>query len=350
MSDEARRDIRMVLIVIHGANRNADDYFCAATAAVERQTRFRIEEILVLAPRFLVPSDLPPSSRLRQRYLQWEDTPDGPWRYGANAIQPAAVSSFAVLDAMLDYIFQSSNFSNLQHMSIAGHSSGGQFVQRWALLSPSFRRVVRSTQTAANLTTMRAVVANPSSYAYLSNLRWCANEGAWILPDTKECPNYNHWEWGLDTDPETTPDYVQTVLRELNVSSLIERFATRNVVYLQGSQDRCNVTAAAAAVDRPPWCQSHGLETTCPDELQGGNRWERNQRYMRMLRQVTGGNAEFVEHHHRVVVPGVGHDHSLMFSSTPGLRALFVWEEKDHVPDSSSLLRREASDAIQDAN
>ena len=176
----------MVLIVIHGANRNADDYFCAATAAVELQTQFRIEEVLVLAPRFLVPSDLPPSSRWRQQYLQWEDTPNGPWRYGANAIQPAAaagaqhhntnISSFAVLDAMIDSILQSSNFSNLQHVSIAGHSSGGQFVQRWALLSPSFRRV-RSTPAAANLTTMRAVVANPSSYAYLTPLRWCSNDG-----------------------------------------------------------------------------------------------------------------------------------------------------------------------------
>ena len=118
--------------------------------------------------------------------------------------------------------------------------------------------------------------------------------------------------------------------------ALFRRFVTaRRVIYLEGRQDRCNVSLSSegdtADGERrdTPWCESHGLETTCADQLQGSNRWERNARYMEMLQQVTNRTA--VEacggYHRRVVVPGVGHDHSLMFASPQGLRALFGMDD-----------------------
>jgi len=363
-------DIRAVLIIVHGANRNADDYFCSAAAALQLAIAAAaaaaqqhtipllpfesIHQVLILAPRFMVRSDFP-FHNLASRYLHWEDTPNGPWRYGASAISSnknytTDISSFQVLDAFLAHVLDKTHFPHLQHVTLAGHSSGGQMVQRWALLSP-----VISTNDTSHM--LRVVVANPSSYAYLTPLRYNATTKRWAVPEITDnnfsCPGYNQWEWGLDTTESETPNYVQRVLDEFasNISSsdhpyqrLVERFLrTRRVIYLQGSQDRCNVSSAElssqkngsdennASVETKPWCESHGLETTCADELQGSNRWERNERYMEMLQRISTMTTDTQRaaaaaggYHRRVVVPGVGHDHSLMFASPEGLRALFA--------------------------
>jgi len=67
-----------------------------------------------------------------------------------------SMSSFSAMDRLVEYIL-AHDISN--RITIIGHYSGGQFVQRWSLLS----------QTA---TKVRSIVANPSSYAYLSPERW----------------------------------------------------------------------------------------------------------------------------------------------------------------------------------
>lgn len=295
-----KETIQKVLIVIHGANRNADDYFCSVTAAVALQTRYPIHQVLVVAPRFVVPSDLP--STLLNHILTWADVPDGPWRYGAKAVG-TNVSSFDVMDAMVE---QLAVLFPHAVTTMVGHSSGGQFVQRWSLLSHLAKNV-------------HAVAANPSSYAYLMPERYDKTQQDWIRPNLTRCPHYNQWEWGLETVNDT-PDYVLRVLsefRDINNSRqpfhrLIDRFADQSVVYLAGSMDRCNVSSA-----NDGWCDSHGLEATCGDELQGTNRWERNGRYTAMLKRVG------VSGHRKMVVHGVGHDHSLMFSSPEGLEVLF---------------------------
>jgi hypothetical protein len=53
------------------------------------------------------------------------------------------------------------------------------------------------------------------------------------------------------------------------------------------------------------------------DNLQGKSRLERHENYLEMLQMVGLDEAE------HYTVPGVGHDHSLMFQSEEGIRALF---------------------------
>lgn len=276
----------MVLIVVHGANRNADDYFCSVSAAVELQRRF--SNILLIAPRFYSESD----KRDNLSFLFWEDSRDGPWRYGADALGPAPISSFSALDELVQSIWR--YFPNIMQLTIAGHSSGGQLVQRWTLLT-SFWRYGR----------MQSVIANPSSYAYLTPGRLI--HGKWSIPSDGDCPHYNQWEWGLDEGGDLEVPYRDHALR--NISHVVKRFQHRRVLYLVGGLDRCNVSS-------PGWCDSHGLETTCMDKLQGSNRLERNERYMRSIRELG------IRHKNRVI-QSVGHDHSLMFQSPAGLDALF---------------------------
>ena len=422
-SGEERKKIRMVLMVIHGANRNADDYFCSASVAVTHQQRYQVDEVLLLAPRFVVPSDMP--SIINNTVLQWEDTPNGPWRYGASAIFPPSaryhnVSSFDVVDAMLEQAV--AVLPHLESIVLFGHSSGGQFVQRYALVSPYDFLSQKATTTdntnspnkQLQRISMRAIVANPSSFAYLIPQRYNATSQKWTIPDhhAGNCSGeYNQWEWGLDISRDSTPDYVQRRLRELasknsrhdtredammttthattdnstnstvcieipeHHRALVERFLARHVTYLAGSLDRCNVSSSSSSslllgtgssrramtngllvlIGDPyhsakiatiraitsskkrrrstsAWCNSHGLEVTCMDNLQGTNRLERHIDYIRMLASL---RLSTPNHQASALVQGVGHDHSLMLSSPEGLEALFGRRKKEEEEEES---------------
>ena len=204
---------------------------------------------------------------------------------------------------------QTHEFTNLQQISVAGHSSGGQIVQRWALLSEVSSPLVRT------------IVANPSNYAYLSPKRWMGSE--WAIPDPSTCPEYDQWEWGLAYGGKRDVPYRDRALSN-GVADVVKRYQSRNVVYLIGGVDRCNVSESSSS----GWCHSHGLETKCMDQLQGKNRFERNARYFSSLLRLWNGSGN----HRRVVVPGVGHDHSMMFQSSEGIRSIYY-----EVPTSTDV-------------
>ena len=74
------------------------------------------------------------------------------------------VSSFAVLDALLETLSDRKHWPALDLVVLAGHSAGGQFVQRYAVASAP---TVLSHQGIHT----RFVVANPSSYLYFDARR-----------------------------------------------------------------------------------------------------------------------------------------------------------------------------------
>jgi pimeloyl-ACP methyl ester carboxylesterase len=290
--------VDMALIVVHGAARNGDDYICSAKATLELQNRF--SNVLIIAPNFYSAAD----DRPRESLLYWDskDT-NGNWRYGADSSGPVHYSSFSVLDQLVRFL--QAKFTNIQMITVAGHSSGGQLVQRWALLSG----VSQSLQPSPWL---RTVVANPSNYAYLSPERFI--DGIWKIPDTSACPGYDQWEWGLADGGKLHVPYRDGALSN-GTSIVLERYKSRNVIYMIGGVDRCNVSGSTNS----GWCHSHGLETKCMDQLQGKNRFERNAHYFASLLRLGYGNGN----HRHVIVPDVGHDHSMMFQSQEGIQALY---------------------------
>ena len=311
VADADLEDVDHILIAIHGATRNADDYFCAASTAASLQRVYR--NVLVVVPFFAEVSDGPILLREGGTALRWGDDADGPWRYGARSIHPIRISSFDAMDRLVETIF--SRTTNAV-MTIFGHSSGGQFVQRWSLL------------TSVDSSRWQAVVANPSSYAYLTPLRKI--QGIWqaVLPDSN-CTRYNEWEWGLE-DSETIDDsYKRRAIRNYTTEMIVDRFRSRHVTYMIGSLDRCNVSG----VTTTGWCTSDGLETTCMDDLQGSMRWERHFHYYESLTLVGIDR----RHHRRVVVQGVGHDHSLMMQGPEAMSAIFP--EKHESPSNGLALK-----------
>ena len=156
---------------------------------------------------------------------------------------------------------------------------------------------------------IQGIVANPSSYAYLTPKRFV--DGAWRLPAITDCPEYNHWPHGLDSGGNHSVPYVSAQLDALGKDGLVERYRNRRMVYLAGSLDVCPVPEGKSG-----WCDSHGLETSCSDLLQGNMRLERHAYYLEMLKSQSIPYT-------RSLVPGVPHDHSLMFNSPQGLDAIF---------------------------
>jgi pimeloyl-ACP methyl ester carboxylesterase len=307
------KDVQMILIMIHGAGGNADDYFCSATAAIHHQTYFDPDAVLVVAPRF--PTEKTTNIEIVDGgiAIRWGDGSDesGIWRYGQSATYPRwligeSYSSFQALDALI----QGMNLASLpllRHVVIAGHSSGGQFVQRWALMTKVW-----------NNSLFRGVVANPSSFAYLTEERWI--DGKWMIPVSTVCPEYNQWPYGYGYDPggNRSVFYVTSTVNELGQEAITRRFSQRKMFYLAGSLDVCTVPGNQEPAG---WCDSHGLETSCSDLLQGQNRLERQQHNMESLARINVT-------HERIIISGVGHDHSLLFNSDLGLGALFDLESE----------------------
>jgi len=334
-------NVQAALIIIHGQSRNADDYFCSGHLASESQGQFT--NVLVIAPKFLEFQDNNVTLSSGGQALRWgssdhnkEIDQAGVWRYGSDATYPPSsrkASSFDALDAIVGSLFNVSRFPDLEKVIIFGHSSGGQMVQRWALLTNveneieswertndvlqhmtgqrmNSRRNLQSTKASH----LRFVVANPSSYWYLDELRYI--NGTFRRPPEQtrlRCPQYNQWEYGVFPGSPTDIRYKHLAIEKAGgLSALVQRYAHKEVVYLAGSRDRCPTA-------RPnDWCNSHGIETTCMDMLQGRQRLERHELFMLSLQNFFGEKI-----HKAVIIPGVGHDHAMILSSKGGLAAVF---------------------------
>jgi pimeloyl-ACP methyl ester carboxylesterase len=361
--------IHRVVIVIHGSSRNADDYICCTNAAIPTQ-QHDTTTIALLAPWFMSPTDSPHvtfANPLSHHHppLRWYDgdnnSPDDDnnstsnnsttiphtWRYGANAINwnrssssssssssSFESSSYAAIDRMVEYIVQNQHhrFPQLQQITIVGHSAGGQLTQRWALLSNSWvwNKTTSSSSSSSssnwssaslpttnvsqamsnnnnNRISIRVVVANPKSFCWLDGRRYNnRSNGTTILqlPSDEEisyCPGYNQWEWGLDNGSRLITPYRDAAIANLpgGISSMIARYATRDVIYLSGQYD----------------ILPNG---NCEDQMQGQYRRMRSARFYHSLSTIYGHPI-----HHRYVIPGVHHDHCLMFQSPIGQEAIF---------------------------
>lgn len=287
--------VETLLIMIHGSSRNVDDYLCQAAASVHDK-----HKTMVVAPWFAAEEDLPFDLYNTSAPALWWSEP-GPiwhtWRYGADAVN-ANVSSYAAVDAIIDLVTDDVvRFPRLKRIVVAGHSAGGQYVQRWAFLSPNaiFQQPSRPMD-------IRAVVANPKSFVFMDDRRFV--NGEFVVPSSDEignCTTYNDWEWGITGNGTNllTP-YKDAAIRAAGgVDRLVQRYASRNVVYIAGELDVL-------------------LNGDCEEQMQGPYRRKRSELFMESLSIVFGRRV-----HHRLVVAGVHHDHGLMFQSPEGQQAMF---------------------------
>ncbi|MFM0730022.1 alpha/beta hydrolase [Paraburkholderia sediminicola] len=284
------RDVKRAVILIHGRLRNADSYFELAEHACALAGGDAADTLLIV-PQFLASADvsahaLPPST------LHWEWTS---WMGGGNAEGPAPISSFDVLDAILQTLASREQFASLTDVVIAGHSGGGQVVQRYAVVAQGEAPLV------ARGIALRYVVANPSSYVYFDVMRPTAS-GKFEAFDATACPSFNRWKYGL----EDLPAYASGRGGAGSADTLESRYARRDVTVLLGGAD-CDP-------------QHPALDRSCAAQTQGEHRLARGLAYTRYM---ASRHPEAAAKHHTFVIDGVGHDAKGIFASASGLAALF---------------------------
>ena len=284
------RDIKQVLIMIHGVKRDADRYYDTATGLLA-QNPDRARDTLVLAPRFPGSIDSGFGGMAAWRKATWEE--------GEESIQaagrPAPVTSFQVLDDLLRSLDDRKRLPALATIVLAGHSAGGQLVQRYAVLNNTDGPLRRDGLA------LRYVIANPSSYLYLTNERPRADGKGYAPYERGICPTYNQYKYGTDK----LPPYA----RETDDTRLFIRYAARDVTYLLGGAD-----------NNP---EHRLLDKTCGAEAQGATRLARGTAYVQYEYQLAARGAKPVPlHRNSFEVGGVGHDNKGMFGSVCGARAL----------------------------
>ena len=131
------------VIVIHGVDRNADDYL----AYMSDMTT------LVIVPEF----------QAQGPGLYWSSG----WSEGNKSLDSTRTSSFEVMDRMV---------VDFGAVAVIGHSAGGQFVNRYA--------------SGTRIRGLSYIVANPGSYLWLDGTR---------PESTAGCPSYNQYKYGFES-------------------------------------------------------------------------------------------------------------------------------------------------------
>lgn len=268
------RPWQRAMIVLHGRQRNADDYFAIACEAAKAAS----EPILIIAPQFLAGLDVKVHA-LDSNFLYWDEMG---WMGGDEALSPMPLSGFTLLDGLLAHLQDRALFPGLRHIVLAGHSGGAQVMHRYAILTGAKGP-------------LSFVIANPSSYAYFSPER--PDGEGFVTPDAASFPGYDDWKYGINKRPAYG--------KELDVAALEARYVARGVTYLLGTKD-CN--PAHPALDRSQAAMA-----------QGPHRLARGQAYWRHLSRRNGSSLR----HHYFEIADVGHDPLGMFTAKEARACLF---------------------------
>ena len=294
--------IRRVLVVVHGAGRDADEYFRSAMAAAYLSGA--LGDTLVVAPRFAAAS-VECHDDTTENELTWDcDT----WKFGEPSSNSVPADSFEVMDELLRRIENPRRFPNESQVLVVGHSAGGQYVVRYAITNKVDETLRVKPQYLA---------LNPSSYPYLDRYRPVRIDQATrpntVLPvdrvdlttdlgaarfteirDPHGCVGFDVWPYGL-TDR-------RGYSASLTTQDIEQHFINRRLLLVVGQQDSVPLA---------------GLDTSCAAMLQGAHRLER------AIHFAAYGRDRYQADHKLVIVPLCGHNARCMLTSPVVMPLLF---------------------------
>jgi hypothetical protein len=303
MPEIPNTDVTRAVIVIHGMERNAVDYFTNVTRALNNAAD---SSLVVIAPHFkgFVGGSMTCNDSRLVGELYWSctgTTSVNRWDDGGQARNTGAdgMFSFKMIDDLITNL--TAKFPNLAKITIVGHSDGAQFTQRYA--------AGNQTDPLAGVA-IKYVVANPGSYMYLDGTRLPKGESCddvngctagftanWD-PDQLFCDStYNNYKYGL-----AARNFGYMANRDgFGDDDLRRQFTSRRVAYVLGDQDQQ---------------ANFSFDMSCPANAQGmhllndgsgflGGRRERGTIFWNyMIQQLLADPAL----HTLVHVPGCGHN------------------------------------------
>jgi hypothetical protein len=280
---EKNANVTRALVMVHGAGRDADNYFRTAVGAAFFGGA--LEDTVVIAPRMASNDGHGCKDTLASNEVSYNC---GSWRSGGPAISNENVSSFVFVDEILRKLAKKDVFPNLREIVVAGHSAGGQFVDRYQMANKVHDELGIP---------VTYVVSNPSSYAYLDATRPNA-EGTEFGPfhDARNCTTYDKWPYGLED--RANAGYTA----KMSDDQLRKQLASRPVTYLLGEIDILPLG---------------GFDSSCPAMAQGPTRLARGQAFAKLV------TTKYAAKHKVAVVPLCGHNARCMFTSDVALPIIF---------------------------
>jgi pimeloyl-ACP methyl ester carboxylesterase len=298
--DTRNEAITRAVIVVHGAGRDADNYYRSALAGAFLAGA--LQTALVIAPRMASNDGRGCRDTLAENEISWNCET---WRSGGPSLSHPAVTSFDFLDDILRKLARREVFPNLKGIVVTGHSAGGQVTNRYGMSSKVYDGLGVPVQF---------VVANPSSYAWPTDERptgpaaWPLQAGApgyvpavpadapafRSLRDGRGCTIYDQWPYGFKNRTGYTA--------ALSDSLLTHQLVSRPVTYFLGEDDILPLS---------------GFDGSCAAMAQGPTRQARGQAYAKYVNERLSG------HHEVVVVTGCGHNGRCIYTSEPWLRIAF---------------------------
>lgn len=302
---ERNEAIARAVLMIHGQNRDAHNYYRHVLAA--GFLAGALDDALILSLRFASNEGGSCRDTLAEGEPGWICLGPDSWRNGGPAVGNADITSYDPVDEILRRLTKRDTFPNLRAIVVAGHSAGGQFVGRYAM----------SNTVHDELPVKPAyIVANPSSYTYLDDRRptvsavpetVAAMPPGYVAPrpatppdpfsafrDGDDCTGYDHWPYGL----RKRTGYAAG----LDDEALRRQVAERRAVYLLGELDILPL---------------YGFDDSCSAMAQGPTRLARGLAFARHVNDRHGANNE------ALVVPACGHSARCMFTADMSLKLLF---------------------------
>jgi pimeloyl-ACP methyl ester carboxylesterase len=272
---QKNENIKRAFILVHGAGRDADNYFRTATAAAFLAGA--LDDTIVISPRFASNSAGSCQDTLAPNEVNWSCNGDS-WRSGGVAQNQKDLTSYDFADEILRRLARKDVFPNLKAIVLAGHSAGGQFVTRYEMSNK-----VHDTLGVP----VTYVVSNPSSYAYPEAIR---------PADTARCATYNRWPYGFE---ERGAGYTSKIPDE----QLKKQLAVRPTVYLLGEIDILPLG---------------GFDGSCSAMAQGPTRLARGQSFVKLVTTKYGAKDS-----KEVIAHLCGHNARCMFTAEEALPIVF---------------------------
>jgi len=296
--------ITRAVIVIHGLGRDADSYYTSALAA--GAIAHAMEDTIIIAPHF-VSGEGSCKDAIAPGEIGWHCQPrNDTWRTGGESVA-GGVTSFDVVDELLRRLNDAKAYPNLKSIVVVGHSAGGQFVERYAMASTVHDSLAVKPSY---------VVMNPSSYAYLDELRPTATTFSENIEaqapgfqdplgkrpppafgrfhDAESCTGFDKWPYGL----KDRNGYAAKVPDEQLKKQIVER----PVTFLAGEYDILPL---------------HGFDAGCAAMAQGNTRLARAFAFAKYIDEKYGAKHEVHS------VGGCGHSGRCMLVANETLKLLF---------------------------
>jgi pimeloyl-ACP methyl ester carboxylesterase len=300
--DEPNPAITRALVIVHGASRDADNYFRTGLAAAFLAGA--LDNTIVIAPRF-ASNGGSCADKLDAGEINWPCSGDS-WRSGG-AAAGGNLRSYDLTDEILRKLARRNVFPNLNVIVVAGHSAGGQYVNRYQMANQVHEKLG---------VPVLYITSNPSSYGYMDATR--PNDNAWSVSarapgyvpaptdhalfgafsGRRDCTTYNKWPYGF----ESRSGYTAAIRDE----QLKKQFASRPETYLLGELDILPLG---------------GFDASCSAMAQGPTRLARGEAYAKYAEKLGA-------HHTLTIVPLCGHNARCMFTAEVALPLLFPGDKK----------------------